>query len=115
MTIGLRPRAGQEIAQEGRQRQRLERGAQALAEALLDAPLELLAAQGGGRSAGTDFRVRLVGDEALELEQLGIVEIELVEVAVDDLVDEPVRAGEQLRGGTALVAVERAGERGHRD
>ena len=69
--------------------ERLERGAQPLAEALLDAPLELLAAQRRRRRALADLGVGLLGDEALELEQLGVVEVELVEVAVDDLLDQP--------------------------
>jgi hypothetical protein len=64
--------------------------AQLLAEALLDAPLELLAAQRRRRRALAHLGVRLLGDEALELEQLGVVEIELVEVAVDDLLTSPV-------------------------
>ena len=46
-----------------------------------------------------DLGVGLLGDEALELEQLGVVEIELVEVAVDDLLDQPGDALEQLLRG----------------
>ena len=53
----------------------------------------------------------LLGDESLELEQLGVVEIELVEVAVDDLLDQAADALEQFVRRTAVEGVEGARER----
>ena len=59
-----------------------------------------------------DRALGLLGDEALEVGDLRRVQLDLVEVAFDDLVDELANAGQEFRAGADVEVVEGVGERG---
>ena len=79
--------------------------------ALLHPQLRLLRLQHFGRGVGLRVVFGLVGDEGFERTQLGRIELELIEIALDDFLHQLAHAVEQLLAGPVVEIVERARER----
>jgi hypothetical protein len=99
---GLAPDLRQEVGEVRRQVERRQCVLQLQHVALLDAQLRLLRCQRADSAGLLGGDMRLLGDEAFELGQLRRVEVDLVEVAVDDLLDEGRDLGQELPAGPSL-------------
>ena len=107
---GLAPDLRQEVVQVGRHVERAEGRAQLQHVALLDAELGFLGLEGADGASLLDLAFGLVGDEVLEVGNLRRVELDLVEIAFDDLVDQLAHPGQELRAGAVFELVEGAGQ-----
>jgi len=109
----LAPHLSQEVAQVVLHRERRKCGLQLLHVALLYPQLRLLAVdERGGRPVGLDVAFGLLLDECFQQRELGGVDLDLVEVAFDDLLHQFTHARQELAPWAVLEVVECAGERG---
>ena len=108
---GLRPYLRQEVAQIGLHWQRLKGRLQLQHVTLLQAQLRLLAFQRRGGAVLVSLGVGLLGDEAFEhIEFLG-VQLDLIEIAFDDVLHHVADALQHLLARSILEIVEGTGQR----
>ena len=108
----LAPHLTQEGAQEVRHRHRRQGALQLDQVALLGAQIGLLGLQHGDRALVLNDRLGLLRDERFQLGELRRIQIDLVEIAIDDLLDQGAHLLDEFLAWPVVEVVEGAGQRG---